>query len=167
MVNFGLRVARGHGLSVSHASIPSRKNTLCFRGRFGDSLPVVRAARTFATSADSDTEVGVVGSENVGGLEGGLEGVDGVDGVDGARTSFDSTLGFQSVDFALEDDDALAPVEDDSDVETEDEVLSSSFASLFTDGEASDADEVVDENLLVRNCGLNEETVAILVSRGI
>jgi len=178
MVNFGLRVARGHGLSVSHASIPSRKNTLCFRGRFGDSLPVVRAARTFATSADSDTEVGVVGSENVGGLEGGLEGVDGVggldgvDGVDGARTSFDSTLGFQSVDFALEDDDALAPVEDDSDafdseVETEDEVLSSSFASLFTDGEASDADEVVDENLLVRNCGLKEETVAILESRGI
>ncbi len=167
MVNFGLRVARGHGLSVSHASIPSRKNTLCFRGRFGDSLPVVRAARTFATSADSDTEVGVVGSENVGGLEGGLEGVD---GVDGARTSFDSTLGFQSVDFALEDDDALAPVEDDSDdsdVETEDEVLSSSFASLFTDGEASDADEVVDENLLVRNCGLKEETVAILESRGI
>jgi len=176
MVNFGLRVARGHGLSVSHASIPSRKNTLCFRGRFGDSLPVVRAARTFATSADSDTEVGVVGSENVGGLEGGLEGVEGVgglEGVDGARTSFDSTLGFQSVDFALEDDDALAPVEDDSDasdasdVETEDEVLSSSFASLFTDGEASDADEVVDENLLVRNCGLKEETVAILESRGI
>lgn len=176
MVNFGLRVARGHGLSVSHASIPSRKNTLCFRGRFGDSLPVVRAARTFATSADSDTEVGVVGSENVGGLEGGLEGVEGVgglEGVDSARTSFDSTLGFQSVDFALEDDDALAPVEDDSDasdasdVETEDEVLSSSFASLFTDGEASDADEVVDENLLVRNCGLKEETVAILESRGI
>lgn len=103
----------------------------------------------------------MVGVENVGGLG------------DSEREAFDSTLGFQSVDFALEDDDVIAPAEDsdaeefDSELESEDEVLSSSFASLFTDGDASDADEVVDENLLVRNCGLKEETVAILEARGI
>ncbi|KAI8102875.1 hypothetical protein M9434_005667 [Picochlorum sp. BPE23] len=71
-----------------------------------------------------------------------------------------STLGFESVDFALEDDDIL-----EEDLESSDE--QGSFASLFTDGSESEDDAIVDENLLVRNCGLKDETVQTLESRGI
>lgn len=174
MVNFGLHVARGHGLSCI-----TSKSTLRLKApqrvldsaRYTNSLPVVYDTRTFATSADSDTDVGVAGVGNVGGL-GDSDGREAFDST--IDSTLDSTLGFQSVDFALEDDDVVAPIDDsdaeefDSDVESsEDEVLSSSFASLFTGGESSGEDEVVDENLLVRNCGLKDETVAILESRGI
>lgn len=69
-----------------------------------------------------------------------------------------STLGFESVDFALTDAEI-------SDEESDEE--QSSFASLFTDSSDTDGEEIIDENLLVRNCGLKEETVNNLESRGI
>ena len=169
MVNFGLRVARGHGLSCitsKNTSLLNATQRASSSARFTNSLPIVRVARTFATSADRDTEVDVVG-------------VGASDTED--RDAFGSTLGFQSVDFALEDDDVINRVEDsdeeafdsdlesdvDSDLESDEEIASSSFASLFTDGEDSGADEIVDEALLVRNCGLKDETVENLESRGI
>jgi len=81
-----------------------------------------------------------------------------------------STLGFQSVDFALEDDDAFvgedSEEDESSDIE-DDSPDSSSFASLFTDGEDNGAEQIVPEELLVRNCGLKDEMVELLESRGI
>ncbi len=75
-----------------------------------------------------------------------------------------STLGFESVDFALTDEEDVLVTEED---DTEEDDAGSSFASLFTDSSDTEDEAIVDENLLVRNCGLKEETVERLESRGI
>lgn len=73
-----------------------------------------------------------------------------------------STLGFESVDFALTDTEEDVEIEEEEEEERE-----SSFASLFADSSDTDEEAIVDENLLVRNCGLKEATVNMLESRGI
>lgn len=73
-----------------------------------------------------------------------------------------STLGFESVDFALTDAEEDVEIEEEEEEERE-----SSFASLFADSSDTDEEAIVDENLLVRNCGLKEATVNMLESRGI
>jgi ATP-dependent RNA helicase DDX21 len=71
----------------------------------------------------------------------------------------------------LEQDDSLFESVDmenfDIDVIKEEIGGNASFASLLTDESDSDEGEVVDETLLVSNCGLMPETVANLEARGI